>query len=181
MPRACSLLAVGNPGHNLWACLLVLWSSKWINTWQGMSELFQAKSEPVSTGRDPGPHQAQPAHFTDMETEVQSRRLTCPKSQSELTADLGLDHRDPSRVSHESSLLLFHLSVLPAAALLLLLKVHFRWSLLHSRVSPTLGRCHSVSVFLSHTINSKLASAWMAEVEGVGQKAGNLRVIKQCG
>jgi len=62
----------------------LLWYLKRIHTWQGMSALFQEKSEPVSTGRDPSPHQTRPAHFTDMETEVQSHRPTCPKSESEL-------------------------------------------------------------------------------------------------
>ena len=39
------------------------------------------------------------------------------------------------------------------------------------RVSPTSDRCRSVNVFLFHTINSKLASARTAEVEGGGPKS----------
>lgn len=83
MLKACSLLAVGKPGHNLWDCLSLLWDSKQINMWQGMSVLFQEKSEPISTGRDHGPNQFQPAHFPVMETEVQSHRLTCRKAGRE--------------------------------------------------------------------------------------------------
>ena len=121
-----------------------------------MSALFQEKSEPVSTGRDPSPHQTQPARFTDMETEVQSHRPTCPKSESELQRTWDQNKEPVQGFPRVFPSLLFHLPTVLIAVVLPFLKVHFKWRLLS--VDPMLGRYPSVDAFLSRLINSRLSS-----------------------
>lgn len=125
-----------------------------------MSELFQEKSEPVSTGRDPGPPPAQPAHFTDMETEAQTRRLTCPRSRSELRADLGLEQRGLSRVSHKPSLaLLSSFCTCGCGSPSVIITSTFQMESVSHTCESHIRQVLSVNVFLFHTISSKLASA----------------------